>query len=419
MRFFLLVTIAAVACSSGPPVIDSFAVDEANPDVGAPVTFSFAVRGASTVRIEPAPGVVHGSPVTVVPSASGTFTLRATNENGIEATRGIAITLRPLLAVDAADAMPGQVSPGSEVSLVWTTTSAERATVTDGSTGRADDVAVSGSLVVRPSATTIYTLTAYNKTGRHPDSVTAKMAARVGVPPSVSNFSVDKPSIVQGDEATLSWSGNAVNYSVSSGTTTINVGPLRSLAVRPTVTTTYTLHAVGPGGATTSPPVTVTVDPHPATTLTYTPSAATPLQLVADACDSCTVLTLRIKATASVQLRGLALNLPLDSTKVRFDGFAAGAVLSNAISKAAMGTGLLQDVLVVGLALQGTGAAPAPDVTLTAGDELASFSFELLSAGGRGTVFDGAVPRAGYKASIQTASGRIPGAIAVGKLEAN
>ena len=66
MRFFLLVTIAAVACSSGPPVIDSFAVDEANPDVGAPVTFSFAVRGASTVRIEPAPGVVHGSPVTVV-----------------------------------------------------------------------------------------------------------------------------------------------------------------------------------------------------------------------------------------------------------------------------------------------------------------------------------------------------------------
>jgi len=163
----------------------------------------------------------------------------------------------------------------------------------------------------------------------------------------------------------------------------------------------------------------VTVDPHPATTLTYTPSAATPLQLVADACDSCTVLTLRIKATASVQLRGLALNLPLDSTKVRFDGFAAGAVLSNAISKAAMGTGLLQDVLVVGLALQGTGAAPAPDVTLTAGDELASFSFELLSAGGRGTVFDGAVPRAGYKASIQTASGRIPGAIAVGKLEAN
>src|SRR5204862_4363069 len=216
MRFFLLVTIAGVACSSGPRVIDSFAVDEANPDVGAPVTFSFAVRGASTVRIEPAPGVVHGSPVTVVPSASGTFTLRATNENGIEATRGIAITMRPLLSVDAADAMPGQVSPGSEVTLVWTTTSAERTTLTDGSTGRADDVVVSGSLVVRPSATTIYTLTAYNKTGRHPDSVTAKMAARVGVPPPVSNFSVDNASIVQRDEATPAWRRSDPTYSASS-----------------------------------------------------------------------------------------------------------------------------------------------------------------------------------------------------------
>src|SRR5437588_12006620 len=119
MRFFLLVTIAAVACSSGPPVIDRFAVDEANPDVGAPVTFSYAVRGASTVRIEPAPGVVHASPVIVVPTAAGTFTLRAANEDGAEVTSSLAITLRPLLAINAADAIPGQVQPGTAVNLSW------------------------------------------------------------------------------------------------------------------------------------------------------------------------------------------------------------------------------------------------------------------------------------------------------------
>jgi hypothetical protein len=419
MRFLLLLAVAAVACSSGPLVIDSFEVDEANPDVGAPVTFSFAVRGASKVRIDPAPGVVGGSPVTVVPATSATFTLTATNEYGRAATRSIDITLRPLLAVTAADAIPGLVLPDKEVTLTWTTTSAERATITDASTGQVSDVGVNGSMAVHPSATTIYTLTAYNRSDRRPASVTAKIAARVGVPPSLTSFSVDKPSIVQGDEATLSWSGNAINYSISDGTTTFDVGPRRSLTVRPAVTTTYTLLAVGPGGTTTSAPITVTVDPHPATTLTYTPPATGSLQLVADPCNPCSAVTLRIMATASLQLRGLALNLPLDSTKVSLDGFAAGAALSSAVSKAIMGTGPLQDVLVVGLALPGSGAAPAQDVTVNAGDELASFRFGLLSAGGRGAVFDGAAPRPGYKASVQTASGRIPGAIAVGKLEAN
>src|SRR2546430_1386078 len=162
----LFLAFALAACPrSPPPVIDSFTVDQPNPDVGAAVTFSYAVRGASTVSIEPAPGVVHASPVIVVPPAAGTFTLRATN-----------------------------------------------------------------------------------KDGREPASVTAKMVARVGIPPSVSNFAVDKPSIVQGDSATLSWQGNAVNYSVSDGTSTFNVGPRRSLVVRPATNAAYTLQAVVPGG---------------------------------------------------------------------------------------------------------------------------------------------------------------------------
>ena len=164
MKRVLFLAFALAACPrSPPPVIDSFTVDQPNPDVGAAVTFSYAVRGASTVSIEPAPGVVHASPVIVVPPAAGTFTLRATNEDGVEATSGIAITLRPSLAINAADAIPGQAQPGTDVNLTWRTTSAERATLTDGATGQVSDVAVSGSSIVHPAATTIYTLTAYNK----------------------------------------------------------------------------------------------------------------------------------------------------------------------------------------------------------------------------------------------------------------
>jgi hypothetical protein len=415
----LLLAFAIAACSRAPPpVIDSFTVDQPNPDVGAAVTFSYAVRGASTIRIDPAPGVVHASPVIVVPPAAGTFTLRATNGDGVEVTSDIAITLRPLLAIDVADAIPGQVTPGTDVNLTWSTTSAQRATLTDGATGRVSDVPVSGSTIVHPSATTIYTLTAYNKDGRQPASVTAKIAARVGVPPSVNNFAVDKPSIVQGDSATLSWQGNAVSYSVSDGTTTFNVGPRRSLVVRPASTSTYTLKAVGPGGTSTAGPVTVTVTSNPATALVYTPPAAAPLQVIAaSACTApCTDLTFHIQASSAVRLRGLALNIPLDTTKVSFVGFVA--VLSGAVSKATMGSGLLQDTMVIGVALEGTGTAPAPDATLNPGDEVGNFTLRRLPAGGVGNVFDGASPPVGYKALIQSAAGRTAGAVAVGKLDA-
>jgi len=419
MRRLCLLAAMLAACQKdvGPPIIDSFTVDNPNPDVGAVVTFSYAVRNASSVRIDPGPGVVTGSPVSVVPAVSGPYTLRVRNESGVEVTSSVGLTLRPLLAIDVADATPGQVQPGMDVNLTWSTTSAERVTLADGSTGQVSDVAASGSLVVHPAATTIYTLVAYNQAGRQPASLTAKMAARVGVPPSISNFAVDKPSIVQGDFATLSWHGNAVSYSVSDGTTTFNLGPRLSLVVRPAATATYTLQAVGLGGTSTAGPVTVTVTPQSATKLVYSAPPAAPLQLVADpgCTDPCTDLTLHIQASADVQLRGLAINLPLDTTKVSFTGFVP--TLPGAVSQAAMGSGPLQDTLVIGVALKGTGTAVAQDAALHSGDQVGSFTLRLLPAGGVGNVFDGAAPAVGYKAIVQGAAGR--GTVAIGKLDAN
>jgi len=96
---------------------------------------------------------------------------------------------------------------------------------------------------------------------------------------------------------------------------------------------------------------------------------------------------------------------------VSFGGFDVGPALANAAAKkATMGSGLLQDVLVIGIAFTGTGAAVAQDATLDASnpaaDEAAHFTLTLLSAGGRGAVFDGAAPGVGYKAVIQNVAGR-------------
>lgn len=428
MKRVLLLALTLAACSKEKPlpVIESFSVDNSKPELGAPIQFSYSVSGATRgVAIYPVPGAVSASPVTVVPPGSVVFSLQASNENGM-VSRDLPINIRRAvpLAIDATDASPGQVGPGDAVTLSWATTGAGRITLSDGATVLAADAPLSGSQIVHPAATTAYTLTAYNKYGRTPDTLTATITARVAAPPSVGAFVATPAAILQGDSSTLSWTGNATSYTVSDGTTSFALGPRRSLRVSPSATTTYTLHAAALGRELPDPPtVTVTVGPNPGSTLSYTPPGAGALQLVADACDSpCTSLTLRIKAAAAVQLRGAALDLPLDSTKVSFDPASFSASLPGAVARATMGAGPLRDVLVVGIARQGSGSAPAADVTLNPGEDLAQFSLTLRPAGGRGVVFDGFALAAGsavaYKAMIQRASGRAVNAIAVGKLEA-
>jgi hypothetical protein len=280
--------------------------------------------------------------------------------------------------------------------------------------------------VVHPTATTSYTVTAFNRPGLTPGSITATIIARVYSPPSVSGFTSSPSSIVQGQASTLSWSGNAVSYSVRDGTanTSFEVGPRRSLVVHPAATTTYTLNARGPVGTLPlqdPPSTTVTVTPHAGTSLAYTPPLGGVLQLVADVCNSgsCRLL---ITANGPVQLRGAALNLPLDTTKVSFDPSTFSTPIPGAVAVARLGTGVLQNALVLGVALKGTGTAPAADLTLNDGQELARFTLLLTPAGGAGVVFDGATlaaqPASGFKAVVQNAAGRAPNAIAVGRLEA-
>jgi hypothetical protein len=433
-RVPLLVALAVIACQKRP-VIQRFSVDEANPDARAPVHFSFSVSGATTIRIDPLPGVVAESPVTVVPIESATFTLRAFNDDGVEASASLPISVRAPFEILLAEASPGQVTPGNQVRLSWVSSSSERASLTNETTGEATDVAANGSMIVHPAATTIYTLTIFNRPGRLPASRTARMTARVAPAPSVGDFIATPAQILQGQSSTLTWKGNAVSYSVATAQgdgapPPFFVGPQRSLVVRPQATTTYSLQAVGPldGALPTPLTATVTVIPNPGATLAYhppTPTAGQLLQLVADPCPApCTTMTFHIVPSGpAVPLRGLAFNLPLDTTKVTFNRFATGARLSAADARATMGSGPLKDVLVVGIALRGSGTAPAADVSidplpLTPDAEVGRFVLQLVSAGGVGPVFDGSAPLATYKASIQRASGRSAGAIAVGKLEA-
>jgi hypothetical protein len=258
--------------------------------------------------------------------------------------------------------------------------------------------------------------------GTAPATVTATAVARIAAAASISSFTASSGPYNQGQQITLSWDGTATSWVLFDGTTTTNYGPLKTATVRPMAYTTYTLTAKGVGGD-VSQALPISVVAQPGTTLVYTTPVVTTqaLRIVADPCGACTSITLKLVATAAMPangLRGVALNVPLDSTKVTLAGFAAPWVTdANPAAKAVIGNGPLKDVLVLGAALKGTGTAPALDAPLAVGAELAHVVLALAQPAVKGVIFDGASlsSNAGFVAQIRSASGAT--GIAVGKLE--
>jgi len=164
-------------------------------------------------------------------------------------------TLKQVAAptISSFSASPASILNGSTTTLSWTTAGATSVAITPGTFA---STSLTGSVVLSPTATTTYTLTATNTTG----SVTATLVVTVNQPtlPTVSSFTASPTSITLGGISTLSWT--------TSGATTLNIAP-GSLAstsatgtvnVSPETTTTYVLTATNAAGSVTAS-VTVTL----------------------------------------------------------------------------------------------------------------------------------------------------------------
>jgi hypothetical protein len=425
-------SLAGWSCSKNKPVIQSFTADKTTVYSGDTVQLSFAVAGATRVTITPLPGVVTSSPVAVTPTVNVTYTLHAQNDAG-EVTQNILISVLPrpnAPTLNFFEAIPSQVKPGSPVTLSWSTTQAQSVQLSDGSSGVPADVVASGQKTVAPLTTTVYTLTVTGPPGSLPAQLTAKAVARVAAVPHIVSFTASPSGVVnQGTAVTLSWTGIASRWSLSDGTTATPtpLGPATSAVVRPSPpSTTYTLTASGVGGTDTKT-LTINVAPMLGTKLVYTaPTNLTGMQLmlVDVACASpCTAITLRLVPVVPLTgatLRGVALNVPLDSSKVKIDatsGFVVNSSLfapdSPVAAKALLGSGPLKDTLVIGAAKKGNGSAAAADFTVTGTTEVAHMVLTLNNTGGKGIVFDGGK----VISAVQSAAGRALGVVAVGKLE--
>lgn len=159
-------------------------------------------------------------------------------------------SLRAVPASAAFNAGPTMIAAGQAATLVWATTSTPNVSIAPG----IGSVARSGSVVVHPTETTTYTLTASGPIG----TVTKQVKITV-VPPPTATLSVTPTSISAGESATLSWTTtDATDISIDNGIGAVPASG--AISVSPTATTTYTLTAQGVGGSVTKH-VTLSVTP--------------------------------------------------------------------------------------------------------------------------------------------------------------
>src|ERR1051326_3185472 len=102
-------------------------------------------------------------------------------------------------------------------------------------------------MVVTPTQTTTYTLSAANSSG----TVTAQTTVNVNAatPPVISSFTASPSTVPAGQSALLSWNVSGATMGTING---VGVPSSESLVVSPGQTTTYTLIATSTGASATA-----------------------------------------------------------------------------------------------------------------------------------------------------------------------
>jgi len=123
--------------------------------VGDTATLLWSVENATDVSISTIGVVGNNGTFNVSPTGTTTYRLTARNQSGEPVTAETTVTVARPPAIISFTASPDTTRPGGEVTLTWITENTTNVSISGVGT-----VAGSGSIVVKPNATTAYTLTA-------------------------------------------------------------------------------------------------------------------------------------------------------------------------------------------------------------------------------------------------------------------
>lgn len=251
----------SAAFSTDPDFLTNFnEVNTVSIPYGGSATLAWIVFGDTTSANISGIGAVSDPSgiVSVNPLATTNYQLTAVGPAG-NTQRTITVTvLPPPPPTITFTADPTQYIRPGQTTLSWTVTgvSVDEIDIDNGvgnvfpSTVFDENGVGTGSVVVNPTDTTTYTLTAKNFGGAQGSTSTAAVIITV-YEPTVANITAVPNPITVGQSTNLQWSvtGDATDATISPAITNNGEVLLESNAnVSPNVTTRYTLNASGPGG---------------------------------------------------------------------------------------------------------------------------------------------------------------------------
>jgi hypothetical protein len=241
---FLFVLLALPSFAASPPAI-SFSATPDDIAFGQTSTLVWDTTNADSVTIDNGVGSqpVSGS-VTVQPSVTTTYTLTASGPGGTSSSQvTVTVTRRPIITFFA---NAQRIVAGSSAKLLWSVANTLSVSIDNG----IGPVPADGSILVSPTTTTTYTMTAVGTGGNSVAQVTIEVIEL----PQIT-FTADPSTISPGGSSTLSWSVTGTNFARLNQ---IDVFPSGTMTVAPEKTTLYRLTATNEAGTATAT-VTVTV----------------------------------------------------------------------------------------------------------------------------------------------------------------
>ena len=147
--------------------------------------------------------------------------------------------------IDNFSGSPSAINSGGSSTLSWNVTGANSVSIDQG----IGQVNAAGTLMVSPSASTVYTITANSSAGLVTTSTTI-MVTQAELP-WITSFTTNTSTIDAGGSSTLQWSTTgATSVSINQNIGSVSLSGTQ--IVNPTVTTTYTLTAINSFGSVTS-----------------------------------------------------------------------------------------------------------------------------------------------------------------------
>ncbi len=232
------------------PTITSFVANPATIAAGASSSLTAVFANGTGVITPGNLAVTSGTPVSVSPATTSTYTLTVTNSAGTAITQTATVTVVPAPTITSFVANPATITVGGSSSLKAVFANGT-GVITPGNLAVTSGTGVS----VSPAATTTYTLTVTPPLGT---AITQTVTVTVVPAPTITSFVANPATIAAGANSSLT----AV---FANGTGVITPGNLAAtsgtgVSVSPTVTTTYTVTVTNSAGTAITQTATVTVE---------------------------------------------------------------------------------------------------------------------------------------------------------------